>query len=300
VQFIVPGSSELLASNSEIQTEIESKRSLLQKSTEASKQAIVNKVAQAALRDRHIQLDRDPLKEWALYAAIMIAIFGFIAGRYMLTAFYTDTSHLSVAIFALFLVGLVINCKNVIRLRNEYVCAAVCIKTLQSPKGLNAVTTGPAAGIFQQHVMDLCAISHHDSSFNQDGLVSLLYNKILARSKIVEVLGSILVTLGLIGTILGLIQMTNGLSQTMASIESDSSDGSLLNGMRATMAGLGTAFNTTLIGAILGSVVLRVLNNVYTTNVDHLVNFVATTAEVSIIPKLKLQNRHRNQERQKN
>jgi len=53
------------------------------------------------------------------------------------------------------------------------------------------------------------------------------------------------------------------------------------------MAGLGTAFYTTLVGALLGSVALRVLNNVYTSNVDHFVTYVASTTEVRIIPILK-------------
>ncbi len=50
---------------------------------------------------------------------------------------------------------------------------------------------------------------------------------------------------------------------------------------------LGTAFYTTLVVAILGSVVLRILNNVYTSNVDHLVSYIASTAEIEIVPRLK-------------
>ena len=81
--------------------------------------------------------------------------------------------------------------------------------------------------------------------------------------------------------------MTDGLSATLASLGDDGEAADLLSGMRSTMSGLGTAFNTTLVGAILGSVVLRILNNVYTSNVDHLVTYVASKTEVNIVPQLK-------------
>jgi flagellar motor component MotA len=119
----------------------------------------------------------------------------------------------------------------------------------------------------------------------------------MAKSRIVDILAGVLVTLGLVGTILGLIVMTEGLNGTLAALGNDSNT-SLLDGMRQTMAGLGTAFYTTLIGAMFGSVVLRILNNVYTSNVDHLVSYVASTAEVKIIPRLKAAARTRSESRE--
>ena len=115
----------------------------------------------------------------------------------------------------------------------------------------------------------------------------------MTKSKIVDVLSGVLVSLGLIGTIVGLISMTDGLSETLNALGDNGKADGLMNGMRETMAGLGTAFYTTLVGALLGSVVLKVLNNVYTSNVDHLVTHVAQTAEVDIVPKLKLKARER-------
>ncbi len=171
-------------------------------------------------------------------------------------------------------------------LKNEYICAAVCMSKLNR-SGIESITKGPPAGVLQQHIIDLSVIAQHDRSFSQDGLLTLMYSKMMARSRMVEVLGSTLVTLGLVGTIVGLISMTGGLSLTLDSLGSSDGSDDLLNGMRSTMSGLGTAFNTTLVGAILGSVVLRILNNVYTSNVDRLVTYVATTVAVSIVPQLK-------------
>ncbi len=145
---------------------------------------------------------------------------------------------------------------------------------------------GLPAGVFHRHVQDLGNIARYDESFTQDSLVTLIYSRLMAKAKVVEILSSVLASLGLIGTVLGLIAMTNGLASTMDSLSGEDTS-LLLTGMRATMAGLGTAFYTTLVGAIFGSVVLRLLNNVYTSNVDHLVSHVASTAEVRIVPRLK-------------
>ena len=107
----------------------------------------------------------------------------------------------------------------------------------------------------------------------------------------IDVLSGVLVSLGLIGTIVGLVSMTNGLSGTLDSLGDSSDASALMTGMRGTMQGLGTAFYTTLVGAILGSVVLRILNNVYTSNVDHFVSYIASLTEVRIIPRLRKRSR---------
>ncbi|MEM7519168.1 MAG: MotA/TolQ/ExbB proton channel family protein, partial [Planctomycetota bacterium] len=149
----------------------------------------------------------------------------------------------------------------------------------------------PAAGVFHQHIKDLASIAKYDRGVSQEGLVSLLYSKLIARSRMVEVLSGVLVTLGLIGTVIGLISMTNGLSGTLEALDDSGDASSMLSGVRATMRGLGTAFYTTLAGAFLGSVALRLLNNVYTSNVEHLVAYIARTTEVRILPLLKMARR---------
>ncbi len=57
---------------------------------------------------------------------------------------------------------------------------------------------------------DLGNIARYDEAFTQDSLVTLLYSRLMAKAKVVEVLSSILVSLGLVGTVLGLIVMTGG------------------------------------------------------------------------------------------
>ncbi len=290
-KFLVPGEKEYRqeeARRAELQA---NRQTMRDERTEATKKALVNRAAQKQQQTKDIQLDRDPLREWSLYAVILAALLIVFAGKYMVSALFNDSSYLTFVIFGLFLLGLAVNFRSMLRLRMEYVCAAVCMIDLKKMGGLQRVTQGPAAGVLHHHIMDLASIARFDDKFSQDSLITLLYSRMMAKSKIVDILSGVLVTLGLIGTIVGLISMTDGLSATLSSLGDDGQSKDLLAGMRSTMSGLGTAFNTTLVGAILGSVVLRILNNVYTSNVDHLVSYVASTAEVSIVPRLKQQAR---------
>ncbi len=290
-QFVVPGEKEYREEEAKKAKSLATRQSAKETRTEATKKAVVNRAAQKQLKNKDIHLDRDPFREWSIYAAVLLTLMIVFAGKYMVAALSNDSSYLTYVIFGLFLVGLFANLRGVLRLRTEYVCAAVCMIELKKLGGLLRVTQGPTAGILQQHIKDLDAIARYDDKFSQDSLITLLYSRMMAKSKMVEILSGVLVTLGLIGTIVGLISMTDGLSSTLASLGDDGEAKDLLSGMRSTMSGLGTAFNTTLVGAILGSVVLRILNNVYTSNVDHLVSYVASTAEVSIVPRLKQQAR---------
>ena len=289
--FVVPGEKEQAELKRERSAELKRKTLEREQRTEASSKAVVNRVAQQQQKQGEVQLDRDPMTEWYIYAAVLTGLLAFVAGPYLLSAIQTDSSYLCLMIIVLFLLGAILNFFGMRRLRNEYVCAAVCMNNLKRINGLEKVCQGPAAGIFQQHVIDLGKIARHDSNFTQDSLITLLYSRMMAKSKMVDILSGVLVTLGLIGTIVGLISMTDGLSATLASLGEDGEAADLLSGMRSTMSGLGTAFNTTLVGAILGSVVLRILNNVYTSNVDHLVTYVASTTEVNIVPQLKRKSR---------
>jgi hypothetical protein len=77
--------------------------------------------------------------------------------------------------------------------------------------------------------------------------------------RIVVALSSILITIGLIGTILGLINSMSGLNAVIMSVTT--SRESLISGLQTTLSGMGTAFYSTLYGAIFGGVMLRLLSN---------------------------------------
>ena len=79
----------------------------------------------------------------------------------------------------------------------------------------------------------------------------------------------------------------------MESVGGNAEDGTLLENLKGVLGGMGTAFYTTLLGAILGSVVLKVLSSVYTSNAEHLVAHIAELTEVYIVPVLRRKARQR-------
>ncbi len=91
---------------------------------------------------------------------------------------------------------------------------------------------------------------------NVGALIEIELSPLSRAARMVELLGNILITLGLIGTVMGLTLTLTGLTGSLESLGEDHEK--LLSGLRQAMGGMGTAFYTTLLGAILGGVLLRV------------------------------------------
>lgn len=87
-------------------------------------------------------------------------------------------------------------------------------------------------------------------------------------SRFVEVFGNLLITLGLIGTVMGLTFTLTGLTGSLEALGQDQE--LLLQGLREAMGGMGTAFYTTLLGSILGGVLLRVYALITETGIESL------------------------------
>lgn len=112
------------------------------------------------------------------------------------------------------------------------------------------------------------------TTLNADGHpdVELLANielAVLQRvSHGIEFVGNLLITLGLIGTVVGLTLTLTGLTNALDALGQDQS--MLMQGLQKAMAGMGTAFYTTLLGAVLGGVVLRVFGKIIENGVHSL------------------------------
>ncbi len=100
-----------------------------------------------------------------------------------------------------------------------------------------------------------------------------------------EVIGNLLITLGLIGTVMGLTLTLTGLTGSLESLGEDQE--MLLAGLRQAMAGMGTAFYTTLLGAVLGGVLLRVFAQITDHGYDALYDKVVHTCLVNCSSDLK-------------
>ena len=260
--------------------------------TAPSIQPVVSRTSSPEARNAG-KLRRSPLAEWSIYTASLGILLVIVSGRFFFEALAKDTSGLCIVIVVLFFIGLIKNAMDVMFLQSECKLVDDQISELRTANDIVSFLKVNESGIFYNHIRDLHQISKSDSEVEQDNLVGLLQHQLHSRARTTETLSGVLVTLGLVGTITGLIAMTNDLGGVMESVGGNAEDGTLLENLKGVLGGMGTAFYTTLLGAILGSVVLKVLSSVYTSNAEHLVAHIAELTEVYIVPVLRRKARQR-------
>lgn len=139
--------------------------------------------------------------------------------------------------------------------------------------------------LFRSHINALHEIFLASPEISQDNLVEILHSRLLARNRVVDLFGSILITLGLIGTIIGLIGMMGGMEVAVSGADGDS--GAMADGMMQSLGGMSTAFYTTLIGAIFGGVMIRILTNVVDASIMRYTAHLAELTEVHVLPAMR-------------
>lgn len=147
-----------------------------------------------------------------------------------------------------------------------------------------------APSVFRKHIQSLFTIFQEDHEISQNSLVELLHDRLLARNRLSELFASILITLGLIGTIVGLILMMANMRTSLDGFDINADDANLIGELMAdggALAGLDTAFYTTLLGAIFGGVMLRVLTNVVEANITKYTAHIAELTEVNVLPSMR-------------
>ena len=141
---------------------------------------------------------------------------------------------------------------------------------------------------FRSHIASLYKIYTLSQEIHQDTLIETLNSKLLAKNRKVELFSSILITIGLIGTIIGLIFMMQKMSTDIAPVLQEGGNvlGTLMRENGA-LSGLGIAFVTTLLGAIFGGVILRILTSIVEEGIVKYVALLAELTEVNVLPILR-------------
>jgi flagellar motor component MotA len=125
----------------------------------------------------------------------------------------------------------------------------------------------------------LCVASYFDSlrtvvenngELNVEALVDVEFSIYQRTAHALEIIGNLLITLGLVGTVVGLTLTLTGLTGSLEALGQDQDQ--LLSGLRGAMSGMGTAFYTTLLGAVLGGVLLRIFAHIDENGVEGLEN----------------------------
>lgn len=245
-------------------------------------------------RERAAQLGaaRQPVKQWLITAVIIIGVIAPLMGRIIYDAVMTDSTNLCKVIFGLFLVALFRNFSDIKFIGREVATAREQVQALIKGGSVRDFVRKAENSLLLEHVTNLYEISRRNDNVSQDNLIVLLQSRINSRIRLTDIAGGMLVTLGLIGTILGLIASFGGIDTVMGNLGGDKTK--MLDGFTETLGGMGTAFYTTLMGSILGGIILRVLSSVVDTNADALVGQIAELSEVYILPTLRKAASRRN------
>ncbi len=153
--------------------------------------------------------------------------------------------------------------------------------------------------LLRSHVESLYSMAWSHTQVSQDKLIQILQVRLRSRNRVNDLFASILTTLGLIGTIVGLVVMMGSLSEQIKTSSGDTAQlmAQLFDENTGALGGLGIAFITTLLGAVLGGILLRVLTSVVDASITQYVAVLAELTEVHVLPSVRVVAERRGRER---
>ncbi len=195
---------------------------------------------------------KNPFISWAVWSTFFGMLFIVVMIQFLGPSLKADKSGISTGIIFLFLTGWTISFIHALSLTRDW-------KSLnRPPDSITKIEDGHEAGIVKLlHTVQ--NKSEQGMSISFENVITSYRMRMDGPRRIVVAFSSILITIGLIGTILGLINSMAGLNDIIMSVTT--SRESLITGLQHTLSGMGTAFYSTLYGAIFGGVMLRLLAN---------------------------------------
>jgi hypothetical protein len=216
---------------------------------------------------------------WAIWAATaIITYFTLYRGVDVWAFVQTDQSRITWLIIGLFVFGIIGSFILTIFITLEAVVANHVDECVSS-QGLKAVGKLPRRRSIGRFFTALRTTT--EASNGNVDIEALLTSELATYQRIshsIDVIGNLLITLGLIGTVAGLTLVLTGLTGSLEALGHDSE--MMLSGLRKAMAGMGTAFYTTLLGAVLGGVLLRVFAQISEHGVNSIYDSVIRTCLV--------------------
>lgn len=233
-------------------------------------------------------------REWLIWAALFLAVAVAGVPLFFFGDLQANSKILTIVFYALqgaiFIGALARSFLEIRSIDRELGWAKQNVAILSRVDGVQDFLDSAEAkeGAFLNHIKHLHTISRRHHQIEQDALIEVMQSRLQAKNRTVEVWSGILVTVGLLGTIVGLIFMLDSMAAIM---QNQGANGDVVKELfapgRGPMAGLGFAFYTTLLGAFLGGVILRVLTVIVDESITHLIATVAELTEVYVLPLLR-------------
>lgn len=207
---------------------------------------------------------------WVVWAAAAIIIyFGLYQDTNVWEFVKRDPSRITWAIIGLFGLGVLTSFILTVTLTLESIKVDQ-LDIIAREKGWLGIQEADKKLCVASYFSSLRTIVENNGELNVEALVDVEFSIYQRTAHALEIIGNLLITLGLVGTVVGLTLTLTGLTGSLEALGQDQDQ--LLLGLRGAMAGMGTAFYTTLLGSVLGGVLLRILAHIDENGVESLEN----------------------------
>jgi len=215
---------------------------------------------------------------WMGWAISSITVFALMSRQSNVISFIEhDQTRVTWMILGMFALGVTVSLVQAMKLTAEWF-RAYRIEAQMLNKGLAGVRHIAGGHLVDRFIEAMNTITARNGRIDVDALIDVEFSGQHRMSQFVGLLGNLMITLGLIGTVLGMTITMNGLSGALGSLGVDQA--LLVEGLRSAMNGMGIAFYTTLIGSVLGGVLLRVFSWITDTSVNGLQDLMLRTCLV--------------------
>lgn len=210
---------------------------------------------------------------WVAWALACVLVFSSLYKQANIVGFIaSDQTRITWIILGLFAMGVALSFGQVALLTAEW-SRAYRLEAALARHGLLALRLRRRPKrIVERFVADVQRILQAGGEADLDALLETLLAPERRRARFVALVGNLLITLGLIGTVFGMTITMAGLSGALDALGHNNRE--LVEGLRNAMAGVGVAFYTTLLGAVLGGILLRVFAWIAESSVEGLADLM--------------------------
>lgn len=207
---------------------------------------------------------------WVVWAAAAVMTFSTLYNDTEVWEFVRhDPSRITWVILGLFLIGVISSLILTLILTFESI-EVDYLEAIARKSGWMGIEATVKKLRVAHFFRSLHTILGNNGELSVEALVDVEFSVYQRMARALEIIGNLLITLGLVGTVVGLTLTLTGLTGSLEALGHDQDQ--LLSGLRNAMSGMGTAFYTTLLGSVLGGVLLRIFAYIDESGVESLEN----------------------------
>ncbi len=219
-------------------------------------------------------MDQRGLKTLVLWLIWCVAALAVVSSVYHQSSAWTfiqhDTTHVTWMISGMFVFAVLLSFAHACVISREWFRAYALEGRMQKQGILSLNLKGRV--LVERFLQAVQAIVTAGGRLDLEMLIHVEFSAHHRMSRLVVLIGNLLITMGLIGTVLGMTITMSGLHGALNMLGEDQE--LMIQGLRNAMSGMGVAFYTTLLGSILGGVLLRVFSYITESSVDALQDFM--------------------------